>query len=919
MRNFFIILLVVLAIAAAAVSAYFVLLKEETTATVEHFDAIPLDAGIIVDIRDWDSFHGLVAENSFWLQLCKIASLGQLNDELEQWDAFSRKQDMAAILRGHLVFSLHPVGKDEMNLIGFVRMSAKETDHLKNAFKQQWAGTATTTTREYDKTTITDVAFTRKEDATLNFSYAFRKGYLIFSRSTLLLENALRHLDSGEDITRQGKLADLMRTAGKNAAANLYLNYAQMPRATQTLFHADHFKSITPVVNFADWTALDLNLKPELLLLNGFTASDSKSDKWLATLQRQQPLPISLTDAMPPTTYAFFWMGIQQISQYFADYGTYLGNNKDLSYKRELDRIVNTYHFDLQREFTEQFENEMAQVYPYLGQLSQEGDVFVLFRIKSTSAALAMIEDWQANVSEASGKRLDEMRQKLQFDEKLAFTAYHIPFDVPGALFGQLFAGKHEWCAVMDNYLLFGATPEHLKRYLHYTALHASLQTDLTYGRLSNEFASRCNLMFYCNPSESNSFFKQIFKPDAFKELEAAEEVVSQVHAAVFQLSTSGEMWYNNIFVKQQSTESIARSAGLQTSWESMLDTAIAFKPQLVQNHNTGETEVFVQDMAGNACLLNNIGRILWKTPIADPILSAVYQIDLYKNNKLQMLFNTRNHIYLVDRLGNMVDKFPIRLPSPAVGAISVFDYEKNRDYRIMVACEDRKVYTYDKNGKIVAGWQFSQSEHPVQTEIYHHRASNKDYIVFADKYKVYILDRQGRTRVSPEYNFPVGKHTAIELNNASLVMTDTVGTLHFISLADGSIRKQTIKKYSPAHFFDFRDVDGDRQNDFIFADGDKIEAFRQDGSQIFSITADETVSMRPNIYEFAANDMKIGIVAPRKNLIYLYNSKGKLQKGFPLTGSTLFSVGRLDKLSRNFNLFVGSSNNFLYNYPIEN
>ncbi|MDR3094008.1 MAG: PQQ-like beta-propeller repeat protein [Bacteroidales bacterium] len=917
MRNFLIILLVVLAIAAAAVSVYFVLLKEETAVNVEHFDAIPLDAGVIVDIRNWDSFHALVAENPFWLQLCKIASLGQLNDELEQWDAFSRKPEMADLLRGHLMFSLHPVGKDEMRLMGCIRMSAKAIDRLSNAFKQHWAGIAVTSTHEYDKTAITDVAFTRKEDATLNFSYAFRKGYLLFSRSTLLLENALRHLDSGEDITRQGKLADLMRTAGKNAAANLYLNYAQMPRMAQTLLHVDRLQTITPVVHIADWTALDLNLKPELLLLNGFTASNSKSDQWLATLQHQQPIPVSITDAMPPTTYAFFWMGIQQISQYFADYGAYLGNNKDLSYKRELDRIANTYHLDIQRDFAEQFENEVAQVYPYLGQLSPEGDVFALFRIKSTSAAVAMIEDWQNSIIEATGTQ-SENRFALQFDEKLSFTAYHIPFDVPGALFGQLFAGRHEWCAVADNYLLFGATPEHLKRYLHYTALHASLQTDLTYGRLSNEFASRCNLMFYCNPAESGSFFKQVFKPDAFKELEAAEEVVSQVHAAVFQLSTSNEMWYNNIFIKQQSNESIARSAGLQTSWESMLDTAIAFKPQLVQNHSTGEMEVFVQDMSGAAYLLNNIGRILWKTPVADPILSAVCQIDAYKNNKLQMLFNTRNHIYLVDRLGNMVDKYPIRLPAPAVGAISVFDYEKNKDYRIMVACEDRKVYTYDRTGKMVAGWQFNRSEHPVQTDIYHHRADNKDYIVFADKYKVYILDRQGRTRTQPEYNFPVGNNTAIELHNTSLVMTDTVGTLHFISLADGSIRKQTIKKYSPAHFFDFRDVNGDRQNDFIFADGDKIEAFRQDGTLIFSITADETVSMRPNIYEFAANDQKTGIVAPRKNLIYLYNSKGELQKGFPLTGSTLFSIGRLDKLSGKFNLLVGSSNNFLYNYPIQ-
>jgi hypothetical protein len=266
-----------------------------------------------------------------------------------------------------------------------------------------------------------------------------------------------------------------------------------------------------------------------------------------------------------------------------------------------------------------------------------------------------------------------------------------------------------------------------------------------------------------------------------------------------------------------------------------------------------------------------------------------------------------------------MVDNFPIRLPSPAIGAMSVFDYENDRNYRIMVACEDRKVYTYDKTGKIVGGWQFVQSEHPVQTDIYHHRADNKDYIVFADKYKVYILDRQGRTRVLPEYNFPVARNTVIALNHSEIVLTDTVGALHFISLNTGAIRKQSVKPYTSSHFFDLQDMDGDGQNDMIFADKDKIEIFRQDGSQIAGITAEETISMRPNVYTFSANDVRIGIVAPQKNLIYLYNSKGEMQKGFPLTGSTLFSIGRLDKSAKNFNLFVGSKNNFLYNYPVSN
>jgi hypothetical protein len=379
-------------------------------------------------------------------------------------------------------------------------------------------------------------------------------------------------------------------------------------------------------------------------------------------------------------------------------------------------------------------------------------------------------------------------------------------------------------------------------------------------------------------------------------------------------------MLYNNIFLKHSSDESIAGSTGMQTSWESLLDTAIAFKPQLVQNHNTGEMEIFVQDMANNVYLINNVGRVLWKVALPEPIISNVYQIDIYRNKKLQMLFNTRNYIYVMDRLGKFVDKYPVKLKSPAVGSLALFDYDNDKKYRIMVACEDRKVYAYEKTGAMVSGWGFKQSEHPVQTDIYHYRTGNKDYITFADKYRVYILDRQGKARVSPEYNFPVGKNTTIALHSfpASLVLADTVGTPHFVSLSDGKIRKQVIKNFPASHFFIFQDVDGDRQDDFVFAYDNKVEAFKQDGKQILNIETENPVEIRPYIYEFSAKDIRVGIVAPGKNLIYLYDNKNKLYKGFPLKGSTSFSIGRLGKQSNSFNLFVGSKNNFLYNYPVK-
>jgi len=629
-------------------------------------------------------------------------------------------------------------------------------------------------------------------------------------------------------------------------------------------------------------------------------------------------MPIALVDAMPSTTYVFLWLGIRHLQQYFTDYGHHLEQNKETDRKKELDRLKTSYRIDLQEDFAERFEDEAALVYASVGQERSGNEPFALFRIKSTSSAVDMIEEWQEAVRKRNIADVD--KKMLAIDNQLTFTAYRLPFDVPAILFGAIFAGNNQWCVVADNYLVFGSSPTHLQKYLHYTALHASLQTDLGYGKLVNLFSSRSNLMFYCNPALMDGIFENTLKNDKYKEMQQATNALSQMQAVVYQLNNTSGRLYNNLFLKYSPPVAGAPvTTGMQTSWESLLDTAISFKPQLVRNHNNGETEIFVQDMAGNAYLLNNVGRILWKVKLPEHIISPVYQIDIYRNGKLQMLFNTRNYLYVVDRLGNFVDKFPVSLKSPATGSVSLFDYDNNRQYRMMIACEDRKVYVYDGTGKPVDGWSFKQSEHPLQTDIYHFRTGNKDYIVFADKYRVYILDRQGRTRVSPERNMPVGRQTMIALDQqrSQLLLTDTVGTVHFISLANGSMTQQVIKSFPSSHFFVFQDVDGDGQGDFIFAAGNKLEVFRQDGKQIINIETQEPVAMRPYVYDFATADLRIGIVQPKNNHIWLYDSKGKVSKGFPLKGSTLFSIGRFDKSGGNFNLFVGSKNNFLYNYSV--
>ena len=340
-------------------------------------------------------------------------------------------------------------------------------------------------------------------------------------------------------------------------------------------------------------------------------------------------------------------------------------------------------------------------------------------------------------------------------------------------------------------------------------------------------------------------------------------------------------------------------------------------------NHYTGEKEIFVQDAGHHIYLLNSMGRILWKQKIEGEILSDIYQIDYYKNGKLQFLFNTREQLHLLDRNGNYVERYPVKLRSPATNGLALFDYEKNRDYRICMAGEDRGIYLYNKEGNTVRGWEFGKTESTVTKPLQHFRIGDRDYLVLTDQFTCYLLNRKGQSRVRVQKHFPVARNASFILESRTagieprLVITDTTGRVHFIHF-DGVVEETGLGQYSGKHYFEYSDLDGDGRREYIFVDGSELKVFSVDRSRRFTHSFRAEISQPPVIYQFSKSNMKIGLISDELHEIYLVNNDGSMYKGFPLRGSTPFSIGVFNSSSRKFNLVVGSEDNFLYNYSVQ-
>jgi len=355
------------------------------------------------------------------------------------------------------------------------------------------------------------------------------------------------------------------------------------------------------------------------------------------------------------------------------------------------------------------------------------------------------------------------------------------------------------------------------------------------------------------------------------------------------------------------------------TEWETLLDTVAGIKPFFFTNHITRAKEIFIQDMKNNTYLINAAGRVLWKVPLNERIVGNIYMVDYFRNGKYQLLFAGKNFIHLLDRNGNYVERYPLRLRSPATNSLALFDYDNNLNYRLFIAGEDKLIYSYEKSGSVVKGWKPYRTSGYVEDEINYFKVSGKDYLVASDESSIYFLDRSGNKRITLKEPATKANGSSMRLNPGSepyLVCTSPDGTVQNIYF-DGTIKKFSLKKFSVDHSFDVFDVDGDGFGEYIFIDKGILYIYDHNRSELFSREFGSKELGGPINFIFSTSDRKVGVFDINKKLIYLIDINGKIMNGFPLNGASMFSIGKLSDKS-GWHLIVGGTDRFLYNYKID-
>ncbi len=747
------------------------------------------------------------------------------------------------------------------------------------------------------------------------FSFSFLNNTLIFSPATVFVEDAMRQYKM-PSIYEDPFFKKVFKNRNPDADVNVFINHRYFSRLT-SFFSESHLKKTIASLTYACWSCINLNMESQRVLFSGYSSTNDSLNNYLNLLLDQTPVDHKIDQVLPANTSFYLSYGLSNLKTYFSDLDNYL-QKQHKYYQRveELKAIKNASGVDLVDLFTHITGDEIALAFTDVDKTVISRNRLLLFELSGVKSAKKQVEE----LIQGYNKRhpLSKKIKNSVYVGNDEYDFYTMPFeDFARTLLGDLFASSKFRCFTFyDKYLVFADNTTTLWNYVRSMQKGEVLTSCNRYLQVKENLISRGNLYSYLDVTPGILLAGSYLDEQLVARLNWNIETARNFKSVGWRLCSRKGMIENQGILFYE-----GKSSNTEKLWNCRLDAPLAIPPQIVKNHlNPNKREIIVQDQCNNLYLIDAAGDVEWKLALPGRIMGRIQQIDYYRSNKYQFLFNTRKQIYIIDRKGKSISGFPINLKIPATNGVVAVDYDRDRNYRYLIAIENHKILALNSKGKLIPGWAFKSSGSTVTHSILYARIGTKDYLVFADKNKIYVLDRKGQERVRTSSNEDVQDGSLClslheRLENSYVLFVDRSGNLQSLSFS-GKRGVWGTGMAPSVQWVTCGDLYGNNQDEIFIATADKLEVFNAVGSKLFSWNPKGKLSAPPAVFSSGGGKGFIGTFSSSSGKISLFNASGEIENGFPIIGTIGFDLGWLDG-QKNVFVVVGNESGGISLYQI--
>lgn len=874
-------------------------LKTTPESDLSFYKNIPTDAAIIFDGIQINQLHKtLTGSNIIWSELTHETDLGKcLNLQLSYLDSLIKLSNISSFVSDKSTcVSLHLSGAKKFYPLLFTKINHDQESIIKELKKVTKLNFSE---RIYEETAIFSATYSEEK----HISLAISNNVLALSFNTSLIEDFIRQSTNKTSLLNDLNFKKVVSTHGNNNASNIFIQHKYFQKLIALFLNKTNKRKTTELQDHASWSSLDLTIKNNAILLNGFSSAADSNNYNLKLIKGQSPQELPNKELIPNNISFIYSYGISDNKKFISERKNQLKKyNSFFNYQNLIDQLQQDFSIDFEEEFLNQVSNEITY---FITEVYEEDN------FEKHQFIITHVQDQK--LVENTLTKLDSGNETTTFNE------YEIHYSKTNNIFPLVFGSPfpnlpNSWWTIIDDYVIFARSEASLKNYLSRITSNRNIDHDENFAEFEDNLQSNSNIFIYNNIARSVHIYPSFLREELSNIPLDKQDLLRKFEAIAIQISgAKNDLYYNNIYLKYNPVY----KQETRTVWETNIDTTINGSPQLVVNHTNGGKEIFVQDKNNKIYLIGATGKTIWTKQLDNPILGKVHQIDAYKNNKLQLLFNTKNKIYLIDKNGNNVEKYPIKLKSKASNGIAPLDYDGTKNYRLLIGTTDNKVLNYTIKGDLVNGWKYRPANSPATSNIWHFSLQNKDYIVIPlQNGKIKIVERSGKDRIVIKNQLPKNsKHITLTTKNkiseCYLAASDSNGTVTKIYFNDKTenISFSDVPKNASFNMFD---INNDQQKEFIFTYENKLIAYNSDQTVLLDLDFENDITATPTFFKFADSQTKIGITCGKS--IYLIDNNGRIVEDFPLAGSSKFVISKLSNEDEKNLVVADSSKLYMYN-----
>jgi hypothetical protein len=859
-------LLITAGIVVTLVAGYFAYVYFFRQESITAWNLVP-DNALMVFERDDCELCAVKIENSLVAKVIESAAL-----YAKPLDSLQTVVEQTLMSSKKLTISLHSIKKDEFDLLFYLTLTPAEWNVLSDKIKLK---RARLTKREFGGREVHEIDLGGHV-----FSWTLIENVWVGTFTPFLVEDAIRSYNAGGNFTR--KVSDKNLAVVRGDAGNLYLQLSRM---------SDLVAIFSPEGNafskmFGASSLLDVKAEEGNVVLNGFSTDSVDQKNYLLSIFRHQsPVGFTLKEFISDRTLALYSFGINDGAAFKSDLDIFCKKNS-IRTPDSAALVCRESGIDL---------NTL-----YAG-INNEINVCLIESLNKKRVAKILIIE-TANVN-GWLSAFDKLSNKYSVDTVFyeAFSQYVIKkvplFRFPEKLLAPLVSGFDNcFYTSIENKIFIGDDVDELKNFL------ADIDDENTWGKSVsyNSFLEttllESNVSLYLNTNKIWNVLTPLLHPKWQQFVKENHGLLSGLQLSAFQFSHLSNSYYTNISINYKPYTSDSRSprkgSGKKTvvNFESDISGIFA-----VRSHINRLDEVLVQDSVNDLRLISSEGATLWKIAIGERITSDVSQIDFFGNGKLQYFFTTRDAMYVIDRLGNYVEPFPVRLTSLGIQYASVIDYDRSKKYRFLLCDASGKLWMYDKSGSNLEGWVAKDAGGSLIAAPRHYRILGKDYIIAVRKDGVVNLYTRRGEAIR---NFPLNLQTRLSgdfflekgssLQNTFFVVVASDGYKIRFSM-DGKVQsRETLLKTSVASRFAL--VSEDAGKDYFITQQDTRQFGVHDDSGRRFIS-NETIASNPvsiSCYDFGGGKIYVSVTDLLQGMTYVYDASGLLLTQTPIPTSLL-------------------------------